>query len=179
MGPLLELFSDSRVQPAAEDCEKLQRQIYSLLDHLSVYKHNKQNYELSPSYTLHARISEIQTQVPEPTGKEPAAAEPESSGIVPEKNVQEKKTETEKPAETKNVKNIKSLNIGLNDKFRFINELFAKNNAEYNIALEQLSNLHSWAETEIYLNSLKSLYGWRESQESVKHFYNIVRKRFQ
>ena len=69
--------------------------------------------------------------------------------------------------------------IGLNDKFRFINELFSQNPAEYNIAIEQLSGLNTWAEADIYMNSLKSLYAWRDSQETVKQFYSIVKKRFE
>ena len=71
-----------------------------------------------------------------------------------------------------------ALAVGLNDKFRFINELFVQNSAEYTIAIEQLNGLQTWADTELYLTSLKSLYGWKDTSEAVKYFYTLVRKRF-
>ncbi len=74
---------------------------------------------------------------------------------------------------------LKKLNIGLNDKFRFINELFKQNTSEYNIAFEQLNALKTWDESELYLNSLKELYLWKENSDNVKYFYSIAKKRFE
>ena len=88
-----------------------------------------------------------------------------------------KKVEAEESAPP--IRATKPLQIGLNDKFRFINELFAHNDAEYHIAVEQLGGLQTWAETDLYLNSLRNLYGWQENQEAVRYFYTLVRNRFQ
>jgi hypothetical protein len=184
--PLLESFSDRTVQPGVEDCEKLQRELNLLLEHISVYKYNKQNYAVSPSFNLHAHISE-NTAVASASETLVRAMEPPKTDTPPspEPVVQpvqkqgdhkpvERTTEPKEPA-----KQLRPLHIGLNDKFRFINELFAKNNAEYHIAVEQLSNLQTWPETDLYLNSLKNLYGWRENHDAVKHFFSIIKKRFQ
>ena len=73
---------------------------------------------------------------------------------------------------------IKPIIIGLNDKFRFINDLFVKKADEYNLAIEQLNNLNTYNDCEIYLNSLKKLYGWKDDNEVVNLFYALVKKRF-
>ena len=50
--------------------------------------------------------------------------------------------------------------------------------SEYNIAIEQLSVLKNWSETEIYLNSLKKLYNWSDNSEVAVYFFSIAKKRF-
>ena len=44
--------------------------------------------------------------------------------------------------------------ININDKFRFINELFASNSNEYNIAIEQINAVNSFEELNNYLKGL-------------------------
>jgi hypothetical protein len=73
---------------------------------------------------------------------------------------------------------IKPIIIGLNDKFRFINDLFVKKADEYNLAIEQLNNLKTHYDCEIYLNSLKKIYAWNDDNEVVNLFYALVKKRF-
>lgn len=70
------------------------------------------------------------------------------------------------------------LAIGINDKFRFINELFRTNVNEYNIAIEQLNNLNSMEDTKAYLKGLKDIYLWDEEHEMVRKLFNLVQKRF-
>lgn len=193
LAPTLELFVDENIQPSAEDCEKLQEQLCHLQENLAVYKYNKQNKELSPSFNIHAKLSEKEAQVeklaevveeiklavkieegekieikeviPEPVKKE-IVSEPLNIEVIPEPL----KKESGAPKTL--------LVIGLNDKFRFMNELFSQNSLEYNIALEQLNNLVNWNETEIYLNSLKHVYDWKDTNEAVKHFYSLAKQRF-
>lgn len=190
--PSLELFVDDNIQPSADDSERLQSQLQLLLETLAVYKYQKKNHEISPSFNIHAKVSEKQiSEVPTVT------AIPEIKQVVVEQVIVEKTVEAMKPAEilkpaepakpvepvkvvekTETEKPKQNLSIGLNDKFRFINELFSQNASEYNIAVEQLNNLRNWNDAEIYLNSLKSLYFWKEHSDVVKHFYSIVKNRF-
>ena len=170
--PLLDGFSEQQVQPGVEECAHIQKHLNELLEYIAVYKHTKLRYEVSPSFDLHARISETaetlkKESVPPPDVQTPSPArKPEPAA--------DKTTESPRGAVA-----TRPLQIGLNDKFRFINELFAHNDPEYHIAVEQLSNLGTWAETELYLNSLKHLYGWRDNHDAVKYFYSLVKKRFQ
>jgi hypothetical protein len=167
----LELFLDETIQPSVEDCSDLQKQLVLLQENIAIYKYNKLNKEISPSFNIHTKISQQEEliknilPIPEVTVEMP----PQS----PE--VQEKKEENHPPSSHKNTPH---LSINLNDKFRFINELFEQNNSEYHIALEQLNNLKSWSDTELYLNSLKNLYEWQDTSEVVKYFYKLVKKRF-
>ncbi len=170
----LELFFEDTIQPSVSDCETLQQRLAALQETLAIYKYHKQ---ISPSFHLHARISEKElpeekTMAPAPeVKKEPVSIKPEIAPEPKPKVVEE----PEKPAAAKSYP---KLSVNLNDKFRFINELFAQNHSEYNIAMEQLNNLRNWNDTEIYLNSLKSLYEWKDDKDIVKYFYALIKKRF-
>lgn len=168
MKPTLDLFLDESVQPSVTDCETLQKQLLELQECLAVYKFQKKEKELSPSFNIHSKVSEKAVDIK--SVKEQVTLE--TTEETPAHKNMQKETKTD-PA-----KRVVPLVIGINDKFRFINELFKQNNSEYNIALEQLASLHSWAETEIYLTSLKELYDWKESSEVVKYFYSVIKKRF-
>lgn len=174
LAPTLELFVEETIQPSVSNCEKLQQQLTELQENLAVYKYNKINKEISPSFSLHAKISEkeiLQPNIEIPT--------PELK--VTEKNKSEAEQNIQEIFEEIIIESIQApiaFTIGINDKFRFINELFKQNNAEYNIAIEQLSVLKNWDDSEMYLNSLKSLYNWKENNEVVIYFYSITKKRF-
>lgn len=168
----LELFFEDTIQPSVSDCENLQRQLVLLQENLAIYKYQKLNKEISPSFNIHARVSEVQipeqkAKVTEPEIKKPPVAE--------EKRIVKEEQQSEK---TGGAKIPHKMAINLNDKFRFINELFAQNSSEYNIAMEQLNNLRNWNDTEIYLNSLRNLYSWDENKDIVTYFYALIRKRF-
>ncbi|WP_317898711.1 hypothetical protein [Aurantibacillus circumpalustris] len=186
LAPALELFVDETIQPSVQDCENLQRLLGGIQENLAVYKYNKQNKELSPSFNIHARLSEKE-------GLEEKKAETQEA-TKPQK---EEKTEalatktyhvsseihpTEAPikqnAQTELAKPRATLSVGINDKFRFMNELFSQNSTEYNIAIEQINNVTSWNEAEIYLNSLKNVYEWDEKNEAVIYFFSVVKKCF-
>ncbi|MCW3075417.1 MAG: hypothetical protein JWO32_26 [Bacteroidetes bacterium] len=165
----LELFMEENIQPSVNDCETLQHQINALEECLAIYKFQKKEKEISPSFNIHSKVSEkekVENKQPEITYIEKATDKLHSSP-TPVKETIQQSAKTPAP-----------LTIGINDKFRFINELFKQNNAEYNIALEQLNGLHTLAETDLYLNSLKDLYEWEINSEEVIYFYSLVKKRF-
>jgi hypothetical protein len=76
------------------------------------------------------------------------------------------------------IKTYPKLAINLNDKFRFINELFAGNANEYNIAIEQLNTVNSLDEATAYIKGLKSIYNWNDDHEMVKNINGLIQKRF-
>lgn len=185
--PALDSFREENTQPGVEECAQLQKRAHELLELVGAYKYTKFEKEISPSFNLHARISETaenikQTIVPQPD-KAPEPVPEKPAAPAPEPPKAESKEKSPEPSQAKNGngngRTTKPLFIGINDKFRFINELFAHNDAEYNIAVEQLSNLKAWPETELYLASLKNLYGWKETHDAVKYFYSVVKRRFQ
>ena len=82
-----------------------------------------------------------------------------------------------KPEELERV-NLPKLNININDKFRFINELFSGNANEYQMAIEQLNATTNIHEANVFLNGLKDIYAWKEDNELVKSLMSLVVKRF-
>jgi len=206
--PTLELFVDDTIQPSVADCEQFQKILSGLQENVAIFKYNKQNKEISPSFNIHAKLSAATVEKEEVTEKKIEApitaeikdivkVEPEQKKEIKHLNPELPKTEipkTESPkidpepvkvsvpkSETVYAESLKpkpALAIGLNDKFRFMNELFGQNSSEYNIALEQINNVSSWHEAEIYLNSLKNVYEWDLKEEVVKYFFSVVKKRF-
>lgn len=174
LAPTLELFLDETIQPSANDCETLQKQLSDLQENIAVYKYNKLNKEISPSFNIHAKVSQKENIEVKTTIHVEQKVE-----ASPVQHQEEPQINYEKPVvESTPEKQLPPLAISLNDKFRFINELFAQNSSEYHIALEQLNNLKNWIDAEIYLNSLKSLYQWEEEEDVVKYIYAIAKKRF-
>lgn len=174
LAPTLELFVDETIQPSVANCEELQTQLCLLQENLAIYKYNKINKEISPSFSIHAKVSEMEKlqpiiETPKEEVKiqetEKIEVKPPIAAIIEGVKLGESKT-------------IPPFSIGINDKFRFINELFKQSNVEYNVAIEQLSGLKNWNDTEIYLNSLKTLYDWKDNNDTVVYFFSIAKKRF-
>lgn len=69
--------------------------------------------------------------------------------------------------------------IGINDQFVFINELFRGDEALYERSIKTLNNFSIFPEAEYWMNrELAAKLGWNRNQETVKHFYQLVKRRF-
>ena len=184
-------FSELGIHPTVADAEKLQSILHALLESTAVFKFQKGSSEISPSFNIHAKVSEKAEEIaqvattlveqlpitPAPSASlEPPVQKEQEKVKEPVSDTIEPKVVEQSPPAAK--KQLPGLTIGLNDKFRFINELFLQNGAEYNIVLEQLNTLQSWTDADIYINSLKNVYSWKDSNETFKYFCSVVRKRY-
>lgn len=138
-------------------------------------------------------VVEIQKELPKEAPKpepvvevKPVVTE-EKKVPVPEPVVTPEKEKTPEPVQVVQSqqvtmpvipKDIPKITVSINDKFRLINELFASNANEYNIAIEQLNNVASKEEADAYLKGLKNIYNWDEENEMVKKMYTMNQKRF-
>jgi hypothetical protein len=163
LAPTLELFVEESVQPTVQDCESLQRQLVVLQETLAVFTFHLKEKDLSPNFNLHSKVSEINVMMEE-----------KAEQLV-ETTITEEKSDASVSPE---VKILSAISVGMNDKFRIINELFKQNGGEYNVAMEQLNSLNNWNEAEIYLNSLKMIYYWSDNSDVTILFYNLTKKRF-
>jgi hypothetical protein len=69
--------------------------------------------------------------------------------------------------------------IGINDRFTFVRELFRGDEAFYERSIKTINSFHIFSEAEYWINrELKYKIGWDEDKEIVKHFYQLVRRRF-
>jgi hypothetical protein len=69
--------------------------------------------------------------------------------------------------------------IGINDRFVFINELFRNDDSMYERSIKTINGFRILAEAEYWMErELKVKLGWNEESECVKHFYQLVRRRF-
>ncbi len=133
------------------------------------------------------KIEEPAREVPKPEAKpEVIPVVEEKKEVLPDPVVTAETEKTPEPIRTVTPpvstpvahKDIPNLSVSINDKFRLINELFASNANEYNIAIEQLNSVHSKEEADTYLKGLKSIYHWDEENEMVKRLMAMNQKRF-
>jgi|GEM_PF-1696654 hypothetical protein len=68
--------------------------------------------------------------------------------------------------------------ISINDKFRFINDLFHGNATEFNIALNQINSCQGSEDAETYVSNIRDIYQWKDESESVEIFLELVERRF-
>jgi hypothetical protein len=69
--------------------------------------------------------------------------------------------------------------IGINDRFVFVSELFRGDEAMYERCIKTINSFNIYPEAEYWMNrELMVKLGWNENLEAVKHFYQLVRRRF-
>ena len=69
--------------------------------------------------------------------------------------------------------------IGINDRFVFINELFRGDEPMYERSIKTINSFNIYQEAEYWMNrELMIKLGWDDARETVKHFYQLVRRRF-
>ena len=68
--------------------------------------------------------------------------------------------------------------IGVNQRFGFINELFAKNTNEFESVIKQLNACKSTDEANNLLSNFKTKFKWDEKNPVVKEFLELVKRKF-
>lgn len=69
--------------------------------------------------------------------------------------------------------------IGINDRFVFINELFRGDEPMYERSIKTINSFSIYQEAQFWMErELKLKLGWNMEKETVKHFYDLVRRRF-
>ncbi|MDZ4796365.1 MAG: hypothetical protein SGI83_19005 [Bacteroidota bacterium] len=69
--------------------------------------------------------------------------------------------------------------VGINDRFLFINELFRGDESMYERSIKTINSFNIYAEAEYWISrELKVKLGWNHEQPSVKHFDQLVKRRF-
>jgi hypothetical protein len=69
--------------------------------------------------------------------------------------------------------------IGINDRFVFISELFRGDEAMYERSIKTINSFNIFPESEYWINrELIVKLGWDQDSETVRHFYQLVKRRF-
>lgn len=76
------------------------------------------------------------------------------------------------------VKDLKKA-IGINDRFKYLKELFRQDEAMYERSIKTINNFSIYPEAEYWIRrELKLKLGWDDKNETVKQFDQLVRRRF-
>lgn len=170
--------------PSTHYTEQLHSAIYHSNKLVSAYLVLKEHKDVSPDINLHMKLMNVPT-----TEEKAAIIEPIKESVIEPVKTEVKPIEVVKETVIEKlitpVENSKPLSkeypkmaININDKFRFINELFASNANEYHIAVEQMNSVSNLEEMTSYLKGLKSIYGWEDDNEVVKTLHTLAQKRF-
>lgn len=175
--------------PSTHYAEQLHAAIHDSNKLVSAYLVLKEQKDVSPELNLHVKLMNV------PASEEKSViVETIKESVIVETPVFVTKEEV-KPIEVikepviensivpvieikSAAKDLPKIAININDKFRFINELFASNANEYNIAIEQINSVNSSEEMTNYLKGLKSIYNWNDDNVVVKNLYSLAQKRF-
>lgn len=184
---------EKHTPPSTTSAEQLHMAINEVNKLVSAYVVLKEQKDVSPDLNLHLKLMHVETaqkeikedikiahieerQAAVDLSKESSQGESKPIEVKTEPSVEKKPVDIvfEKPE----IKTYPKLAINLNDKFRFINELFASNANEYHIAIEQLNNVNSLDEASAYIKGLKAIYDWKDDHEMVKNINGLIQKRF-
>jgi len=75
------------------------------------------------------------------------------------------------------IKDLKTV-IGINEKFKFINELFEGNLQKYNDGIAKLNNFSSFEEADKFLLILKEEFSWGDKNEAFYELADLVTRRY-
>lgn len=171
--------------PSTQYAEQLHTAIHQSNKLVSAYLVLKEHKDVSPDLNLHLKLMNVPTAEEKAAIvvpiKEQEAIEPVKEIVKPIEVIKEPVIEKviEPIVEIKpQAKEFPKMAININDKFRFINELFDSNATEYNIAIEQMNSVNSLNEMMSYLKGLTSIYEWKEDSEVVKNLFALAQKRF-
>ena len=148
--------------------------------HQQVSAHNKPQIFFEPEEDVPTLVHQ-QHYKPEP-GKEDAIKEINESAANNHASLNEKLSQskidlgdtlTEVP-----VRDLRKA-IGVNDRYLFINELFRGDEAAYERSIKTINSFSIFPEAEYWIQrELKVKNGWNDSDEMVKQFYLLVKRRF-
>jgi hypothetical protein len=69
--------------------------------------------------------------------------------------------------------------IAINDRFVFVRELFRGDEASYERSIKTINSFNIYSEAEYWIaRELKHKLAWEDRNETVTHFYSLVRRRF-
>lgn len=175
--------------PSTHYAEQLHAAIHDSNKLVSAYLVLKEQKDVSPELNLHVKLMNVPETIEKAVIIESIkeSVKVETPAIVAKEEVKIIEVIKEPVIEnsiapvieTKAItKDLPKIAININDKFRFINELFASNANEYNIAIEQINSVNSSEEMTNYLKGLKSIYNWMDDNDVVKNLYSLALKRF-
>jgi len=92
--------------------------------------------------------------------------------------LKQQKTEVVEVLKHEAIKDLRKA-IGINDRFVFINDLFRGDEAMYERSIKTINSFYIFPEAEYWINrELLVKLGWDKENEVVRHFYQLVKRRF-
>ncbi len=154
----------------------------SLID--SIEEISREENTDEPSQQAYTQQPQNQQPAPPETQKTRPVEEPVKSDVIPPAEPplpQNKATLPDSLAEKLSQTKIHDLNavIGLNQKFRFIKELFNGNSAAYDHAIKSLNHCENFEEADQKTAELTDTYKWGDEDPLALALLNLIERRYQ
>lgn len=132
----------------------------------------------SPSDWLHTLMQEIPTLAHQKDLKELNEVISQQSGASLNDKLKQSSIELAEVLTREPVRDLKKA-IGINDRFVFVNELFRGDEVMYERSIKTINSFNILQEAEFWMErELKLKLAWDESKDTVRHFCQLVRRRF-
>jgi hypothetical protein len=111
---------------------------------------------------------------------DPIFVKPNEVSLFPTETVAETKEEAEPKTSSLNSAFGKTIEIGLNDRVAFVNNLFAGSNEDFNRVISQLNTFDNFAEAKDFLNEMviPDYNYWVGKEDYIERFMEVVENKF-
>lgn len=111
---------------------------------------------------------------------DPVFVKPNEVSLFSSETLTETKEPTEPKATSLNSAFGKTMEIGLNDRVAFVNNLFAGSNEDFNRVISQLNTFDNFAEAKDFLNEMviPDYNYWVGKEDYIERFMEVVEKKF-
>ncbi|MBC6490201.1 hypothetical protein ACFSQD_07755 [Flavihumibacter stibioxidans] len=144
---------------------------------LPTNNHQPQTSEATSDW-LHSLMQEIPTLAHQKDLRELNEVISQQNGASLNDKLKQSSTELAEVLTREPVRDLKKA-IGINDRFVFVNELFRGDEVMYERSIKTINSFNILQEAEFWMErELKLKLAWDESKDTVRHFCQLVRRRF-
>jgi hypothetical protein len=189
-----EVFVLDTVVEAAEETEETKAPVIDTKEYAlhkpvlqaGIYEETKpvRREEPKPVYTAQQLFNSAFDTVAEAPTLTQYAERKEVHDVIGEKKesvndrLKEEKTEVAHRLKETPIKDLRKA-IGINDRFVFVKELFRGDEAAYERSIKTINGFNIYSEAEYWMaRELRLKLAWPDENETVQHFYQLVRRRF-
>lgn len=173
--PVLEEEMEEEIVTETDEEEPVFKPIFELVEEEEEIEPAETASEVN-SETKHVALEDLLGE----NYVDPVFVKPNEVSLFSSETLTEPKEVTEPKATSLNSAFGKTMEIGLNDRVAFVNNLFAGSNEDFNRVISQLNTFDNLAEAKDFLNDMviPDYNYWVGKEEYIERFMEVVEKKF-
>lgn len=173
--PVLEEEMEEEMVTETDEEEPVFKPIFELVEEEEEIEPAETASEVKPE-TKHVALEDLLGE----NYVDPIFVKPNEVSLFSTETLTEPKEVTEPKATSLNSAFGKTMEIGLNDRVAFVNNLFAGSNEDFNRVISQLNTFDNFAEAKDFLNEMviPDYNYWVGKEDYIERFMEVVEKKF-